>query len=128
MFQGQPREKVCKIPSQPMAGHDGAYLSSQLHEEVQTGRLQSRLAQIQSQTLPRKVRNAKRTVVVAQVIECLPGKCKALSSMPVLPKKKKKRGGEKREKERSQSPADTKRQLYNWSNYKKTPKRVVPGQ
>jgi hypothetical protein len=32
--QGQPRQKVCKTPSQPIAGNDGACLSSQRCREA----------------------------------------------------------------------------------------------
>jgi hypothetical protein len=47
--------------------------------------------QIVCETLSQKHPTQKRVVGMAQVIECLPGRCAALSSNPSIIKKKKKK-------------------------------------
>jgi hypothetical protein len=56
---GQPGQKVCKIPSQPMSGHGSMHLSFQLHKEAQIGGLQCRLARAESKTLSPKYNSKK---------------------------------------------------------------------
>jgi hypothetical protein len=87
----QPGQKVYKIPSQRMIGYSCVCLSPQLYREAQIRGLQSRPAQTYSKILLQKINNAKRTGWVAQVVEHLPSKHKALSSTPSTTKKKKRR-------------------------------------
>jgi hypothetical protein len=51
---GQSRQKIHETLSQPMDGHSGVYLSSQLFREAQIGGSRSSLALAKSETLSQK--------------------------------------------------------------------------
>jgi hypothetical protein len=84
---GQPGQKVSEISSQPTAGHvAGTYHPSYLGSVnmrivVQTG-LGKNMRAIS------KITKVKRAGSMAQVVKCLPSKCKALSSTGSTTKKK----------------------------------------
>jgi hypothetical protein len=52
--QSQPRQKVCEIPFQPIAGHGGRCLFSQNGGKRKTGGVQSRLTWENSESLSQK--------------------------------------------------------------------------
>jgi hypothetical protein len=86
----QPGQKVCKTPSQPMARHGGAYLSSPAICGSTNRRItvQANLG-IKWDPIS-KITKAKSTGNMTQVVEDLPDKCKAWSSTPSTIGKKKK--------------------------------------
>jgi hypothetical protein len=83
--QGQPRQKVLKTPSQPIkAGHGGTHLSSQLcgnHKQEDC----SPVWPMHKTRHYLKNNQSKKGWGVTE--ECLPSKCKALSSNPSTAKK-----------------------------------------
>jgi hypothetical protein len=91
MAQGHPRSvgSVHEMPSQLIAGHSGAHLSSQLWPEAYNRRIVVQAHLSKKQDLISKITRAKRSGGMAQVVEHLPSKCETLSSNPSTGKKKK---------------------------------------
>jgi hypothetical protein len=79
MISGQPRQKVHEIPSQPMVGCIGASLSSQLLEGSTNRKIVVQVSLVINQDPISKITNAKWVGGLAQVVEHLPSKFKALS-------------------------------------------------
>jgi hypothetical protein len=84
MVWAQPRQKFHKTPAQPMAG----CLSSQLCKKGTNRRIVVQVGPGIKQEPISEITNTEKDGGLAQVIECLPSKRKALNSTPVTTRKK----------------------------------------
>jgi hypothetical protein len=85
MVKVQPMQKIHKTQSQPIDGYSGTCLSFNLCREAQIGGTLSMLAQAQDPISKRN--NTKKAGDMAQLVECLLSKCKALHSTPTTTNK-----------------------------------------
>jgi hypothetical protein len=82
VLSDQPEQGVHKIPSQPMAGCGGTYLSSQICRGNINRRISVQVGPCTKWDLISKINNAKRAGRVTEVVKHLPSKYKTLSSTP----------------------------------------------
>jgi uncharacterized protein YwlG (UPF0340 family) len=82
MVLGQPRQNIHEMPSQPTVGHGGRSLSSQLYCEELNRRIVVQTGLNKKQHTISKITREKRAGGMAEVVDYLPSKHKALNSNP----------------------------------------------